>query len=222
MRRLLLILVIFYTVGIHTQETTCRPIMEDGKEWIYIETSHLFCYYRYYLKEDTIIYGQLCKKMYRDFGVCEPLTAYDIEHYHPYKGEYCGAMLQDGKITKLYLPGENKPRHIYDFDVSTGSVLMDREWKPMRVIQEEMIEDSLSHEFRLIRMESMIAGSSEQGHTSWIEGIGCTYDLLLSCPIYMGGLFWEIYRCNVYNETIYLDKYIYNQMKDYGKTLPTE
>jgi hypothetical protein len=221
-RIVFIILSVLTTIASHGQVTEYRPVVEEEKEWLYIEVSHLFFYRRYYLEGDTIISNYTCKKLYYDEGWCENVNPNYVWWHTPHYGVYCGAILQERKETYLYQPGENYRRKLYDFGIQLDSVLTDVTGQPMRVTGEEQVKDSASHVIRKLTLEGIISSEARPPIASWLEGIGCTYDLLNSGPIYPGGNHWCLYRCDKHDECIYIDTSVEEALSQNGIGLPSK
>ena len=216
MKRLILFYILsFFIFGLHAQqEDNYRPLVEEGKRWIYddylaLRPEKYNCFYGYYLQGDTVIGGKKCLKMYVE------------NRFNDGKTSYVGALYEENK--KVYhVDLEGETYILYDFDCREGDIITsDR--TTLKVVRIYTIQN----EGRNLRMYELSPNAYEEDDSGdmnfyWIEGVGCTRDFFGMLPL--SGNYSSLRRCEVNGETLYQyvqPKYTeegYHEMAVEGKT----
>ena len=186
-----------------------QPFIEDGKQWIVIcATYEIYWTKTYYIDSDTMVAGQLCKKL-----MCH------TEDYQTGADEttlYCCIYEDDSKV--FYYPIDTtEPILLYDFNAMPGDTLSlggQREdihktvcyqiWKNVAL----NYKSSSFHGQLATQYDSELRNVDEDSdvpYYEWYERIGSVFHPFEKRFFnkYMGGVTQWLYECRVVDKVIY-------------------
>ncbi|MCR5270054.1 MAG: hypothetical protein K6D91_03430 [Prevotella sp.] len=191
-KTILLLLTLF--VQTVAAETEYRPLVEEGKHWMYdnflSERPAMYDYYYYYdLKGDTLIAGKRCLKMY-------------IENEFGSKAvEYRGSLYEENKKVYFFPPNKDTAELIYDFDCAVGDTI--HLYNENIIVKDIKTEDNGNIPIKKYSLQYKPT-NREYGETynfTWIEGVGATKDFFAMIPL--PGNYNTLQSCECKGEKLY-------------------
>ena len=138
-----------------------EPFMAEGKVWYYEHTDTRSTYiYKVYFEGDTVINGQVCKKLVEE-----------RPGYAPYS--YCACREDDGKVWIYYSQYASQPWQqwlLYDFTCMEGDTLTNVFLCPNNTFMVDEVVSIASHGHNRLRyaMKQKETGPA----VYWLEGVG--------------------------------------------------
>lgn len=169
-----------------------EPFMAEGKVWYYEHTDSRSTYiYKVYFEGDTVINGQVCKKLVEE-----------RPGYAPYS--YCACREDDGKVWIYYSQYASQPWQqwlLYDFTCMEGDTLTNVFLCPNNTFMVDEVVSIASHGHNRLRyaMKQKETGPA----VYWLEGVGGRFNFYNA--VWGGTVFGaseRFYSCELNGEVI--------------------